>query len=415
MTIENKLSKFEKIFIKMVKIYVRVNSEHSFKFIFGNLEYPQIGNSKNIVNVKFTDSHNVFRRIFAEGSLGLGEAYCEGKIDVKDSDYKHFIMILTKTISDKKLLLKLSPLDIYYILKARLSNSFFKRKNQNENINSHYSLDDWFEDENDSNQFYLYWLNSPYIQYSCAKWDSNVKTLKEAQINKFEFYAKRLGIDENSKNKTLLDLGCGWGGFMFYLSEKYGLKSTGLTLSSAQVEYIKKEIKKRGLEKNVNVKHQNIHHMKGEWDYIVSVGVLEHIDDYDNLYKKTAACLSKTGRALFHSMFHTGFIYKPDSFLTKYIFPGGGTPNLKKNLKVFKKYFSHVDRNDLPNLSYPKTLSCWFDNFCTNADKIKKLLKEKSKCEDVEYAIRIFKHYLTLAYCGLSNSSGTVSNVLVYN
>jgi len=68
----------------------------------------------------------------------------------------------------------------------------------------------------------------------------------------------------------------------------------------------------------------------------------------------------------------------------------------------------------LPHLSYPKTLDRWFDNFSENEDEIRKLLIEKSKCKDVEYAIRVFKHYLTLANCGLTES-GVVSNVLIYN
>lgn len=410
----SKLNKFEKIFVKIVKAYVKTNPKHSFRFIFDDFNYPQIGNSEKVINVKFNNSHDVFHKIFTEGSLGLGESYCEGNIEVQDIDYKYFLMIFVKIASNKKLLLKLSPLDIFYVLKARLANPFYERENQSENINAHYSLGDWFENEEDSNQFYLYWLNSNYIQYSCGKWDKNTKTLEEAQINKFEFYAERLGIDKGSKNKTLLDLGCGWGGFMFYLAEKYGLKCTGLTLSKAQVGYVEQEIKKRRLTENVDVKYQNIHDMNGRYDYIVSIGVLEHIDDYDDLYKKTANCLNQNGKALFHAMYHMEFFHKTDAFLTKYIFPGGETPNLKKNLRIFKKYFSYVDRNDLPSLSYPKTLDCWFGNFCNNEDKIKQLLIEKSKCKDAEYSVRIFKHYLTLAYCSLLNSE-VVSNVLVYN
>tara|TARA_Y100000310_G_scaffold91953_1_gene89487 strand:+ start:3403 stop:4638 length:1236 start_codon:yes stop_codon:yes gene_type:complete len=409
-----KLSKFEKIFITITKIYVKNHPAHSFTYTFDNIQYPQIGDSKNNIKVTFHNSESVFTRIFTEGSLGLGESYCEGNIEVDDLDYKHFMMIFVKISSNKRLLLQLPLADIYQVVKAKLTKPPLEKMNQSENINTHYSLSDWFENEEDSNTFYLYWLNSKYIQYTCAKWDPTTKNLEEAQKNKFEFYAKRLGIDKTSKNKTLLDLGCGWGGFMFYLAETYGLKCTGLTLSNAQVHYIEEESKKRKLTGRVDVIHENAHNMTGTWDYIISIGLLEHIDDYDDLYSKTAKSLDKNGKALFHAIHHEHSPYIRDTFLDKYIFPGGATPNIYKNVKILKKYFSLVERNDLPKLSYPKTLDCWYRLFCKNQNKIKKLLQKKGRCKDPDYAIRIFKHYLTLSESALTNS-GLVSNILVYN
>jgi cyclopropane-fatty-acyl-phospholipid synthase len=201
---------------------------------------------------------------------------------------------------------------------------------------------------------------------------------------------------------------------MFYLAEHYGVHCTGLTLSTAQVQYVESQIAQRNLADRVQVKYQNIHDMQGQWDYIVSVGVLEHIADYDDLYRKTALALKDGGRALFHTMYHDHWFHKTDAFLAKYIFPGGTIPGVKRNQKIFRKYFKYVDRNDLPELSYPKTLACWFKNFCQHEEEIRQLLRDRSQCPDAERAIRIFKHYLTLAYCGLTNEA-IVSNTLVYN
>ncbi len=68
----------------------------------------------------------------------------------------------------------------------------------------------------------------------------------------------------------------------------------------------------------------------------------------------------------------------------------------------------------LPDMSYPKTLDYWYKDFCRNEDSIRKLLKEKGKYKNVEFSIRVFKHYLMLAYCGLTEA-GYVGNVLVSN
>lgn len=407
-----KFSSYEKVFINMTKNYASVYPDHSFQYYFDDYKLPLIGDSKNVVTVKFKHAKHVFKRIFEEGSIGLGEVYCEGLVDVKDKDYKHYLLMVVRTAYDKKLQSRLSFSDKMQVVKAKAISSFFTNKSQYKDINSHYSLDDWFSRDEDSNQFYFYWLNSPYIQYTCAKWDKNTKDLEEAQINKFKYYAKRLGIGKSSKGKTMLDLGCGWGGLMFYFAEHYGIKCTGITLSTAQASYIKKEIKKRKLDKLIEIKNINVHDMSGMYDYVISVGLLEHIDDYDDLYKKTSEHLKPGGRALFHAMFHEDKKDDPDPFLTKYIFPGGCVTNVNKSIKIMKKYFKKVTRKDLPDLSYPKTLTCWFDTFCKHEDKIKKLLKDSGKCKDIDFAIRTFKHYLILSYCGLT-ANGLVCNILL--
>lgn len=127
---------------------------------------------------------------------------------------------------------------------------------------------------------------------------------------------------------------------------------------------------------------------------------MEHITDYEDLYTKVSASLNKEGKALIHSIFHPSKEERiVDPFLSKYIFPGGGIPQLKKNLEIFGRHFGYVDVNELPQKSYPKTLECWFTAFCKNEKEIRKLLEEKSKVRDVDYAIRVYKHYFTSAYC----------------
>ena len=85
----------------------------------------------------------------------------------------------------------------------------------------------------------------------------------------------------------MLDLGCGWGGLMFYFADTYGLSCNGVTLSTAQAKYSNDEIKKRKMEGRVRVENINAHDMNGKYDYIIYVGILDHIDVSDDLYKKT--------------------------------------------------------------------------------------------------------------------------------
>ena len=153
-------NKFEEIFIRLVTAYVKKYNEHSFEICDDDKKCEPIGDSKNIVKVKFTNSNEVLQRIFIEGSLGLGEAYCEGMITVDDKLYKYFLFIFVRAAYDKKLLLSLPFSDIIVILKAKFNRKFFEKENKSENINAHYSLSDWFDNEKDANNFYLFWLNS---------------------------------------------------------------------------------------------------------------------------------------------------------------------------------------------------------------------------------------------------------------
>jgi cyclopropane-fatty-acyl-phospholipid synthase len=403
---------FTETFLKVVRHYVRYYGSHSFEFHLDEQAPVRIGSSPRIVRVAVGNAESVFRRIFTEGSLGLGESYCEGSINVNDADYKHFLFIFIRTLFNSKLLLRLSCLDLLRIACNNIGQAYFHRDSKYNDINCHYSLMDWFDSEQDSNRFYSYWLDSRYMHYSCALWGRNTRTVEEAQANKCEFYARRLGIDGSSAGKRLLDLGCGWGGFIFYIAEKYGIKCMGLTLSHAQATYVEDEIRRRQLTDRVSVHVDDMHNMTGKYDYIVSIGALEHIDDYEDLYGKTAECLDTRGSALFHSMFHRSRFYRGDPFMLKYIFIRGGTPRLASSLRLFQKHFRYVDRNDFPALSYSRTVQCWYDRFCAREGEIREHLKKKSKCRDIDFAVRTFKHYLMLGYCAQAER-GLVSNILL--
>ena len=190
---------YSAIFLRICRAYTAVYPECSFAISFDGNPQPMIGNGQRIIPVNIRNAEKTFQRIFEEGSMGLGESYCEGNIEVADIDYKHFVFIFVRVPKNWKVLWKLPFLDIIRIYRATHGKPTANRGTQSANINSHYSLSDWFEDEKDSNDFYLQWLATPYVQYSCGKWDAETKILEEAQENKLAFYAKRLGLDNDGQ------------------------------------------------------------------------------------------------------------------------------------------------------------------------------------------------------------------------
>lgn len=144
--------------------------------------------------------------------------------------------------------------------------------------------------------------------FSGAKYDGEFSlTLEEAQRAKHEFIAKSLNINKNSR---VLDMGCGWGAFMNYVTKVIGAECVGLTLSAGQA----KACQKNGL----NVYIKDCRTVKpadfGKFDAIVSVGAFEHFCSvkkfkageqeliYKNFFKTVYDLLPEKGRFYLQTM-----------------------------------------------------------------------------------------------------------------
>lgn len=411
---------FEDLFVTIVENYVAAFPQYSFSFVFDGYEHPRIGVGREVIRARFTRSKEVFRRICLEGSMGLGESYCEGLIDVEDRRYKEFLAVFVRTIYNNQnlllkpnLLLRHLPVVLSRFVTTKLLVNPFAKKDQHVNINNHYSLDEWFrDDEEDANRFFLSWLCSPYPQYSCGHWDASTRTLEEAQRNKFERFAAHLNLQAATSRHSLLDLGCGWGGWILYLGDHYDLSCTGITLSRSQTKYINARIARSG-NGRLRVQNKNVHDMDGEHDSITSFDMLEHIDDYDALIERTHRCLKPGGTALFQAGFDNDRIRKLDPFLEKYIFPGATIPNIRKITAIFRRHFRTVEVYSLDKLDYPRTIDAWYERFCRNQERIASILAEKGAVADVDYCMRVFKHYLAISSIALEAKKGACAHYIV--
>ena len=106
--------------------------------------------------------------------------------------------------------------------------------------------------------------------YSGAKYDGDFSmTLEEAQRAKHKFIADSLHIGKGSK---VLDMACGWGPFLTYITRERGAEGTGLTLSEGQAAACNKN--------GLNVVVQDCRYVKpedfGTFDAITCIGGLEH-------------------------------------------------------------------------------------------------------------------------------------------
>ncbi|HYV95102.1 MAG TPA: class I SAM-dependent methyltransferase [Chitinophagales bacterium] len=138
--------------------------------------------------------------------------------------------------------------------------------------------------------------------FSCAMYNGDFSlSLEEAQKAKHKFIADSLNIHEGSR---VLDLGCGWGALLRYVTRERGAEAVGLTLSGSQA----KACRKNGL--NVHVKDCRDVKVEdfGTFDAITCIGAFEHFSSpqdmiagrqqqiYRNFFKSVCSLLPSGGR-----------------------------------------------------------------------------------------------------------------------
>jgi len=131
-----------------------------------------------------------------------------------------------------------------------------------QDIEAHYDID---------NDFYALFLDEKYRAYTCAVWDE-ATSLEDAQSAKMHRMCDFSGIKDGAK---VMDVGCGWGGFMDYVVDHYkDTRVHGLTLSTEQTKYVETTKKK-----NVSIELCSWADYKApeeKYDAIVSICAFEH-------------------------------------------------------------------------------------------------------------------------------------------
>jgi cyclopropane-fatty-acyl-phospholipid synthase len=180
------------------------------------------------------------------------------------------------------------------------------------------------------NEFYRLFLDQPWMQYTCAYFTDWSESLEQAQVNKMEMVCRKLRL---RPGETLLDLGCGWGGFICYAAKYHGVRAHGVNLSKAQVELARERIRRMGLQDRVTVEEGDANAVTGSYDKVSAVGILEHIGivNYPRFMARLNDLLKDRGVLLLHMItrgaktssrrFHKS---RPEHRLfRKYVFPGG--------------------------------------------------------------------------------------------
>ncbi len=220
-----------------------------------------------------------------------------------------------------------------------------------------------------SNEFFRLWLDER-MHYTCAVFEREGETLEQAQVNK-----ARVLYDyaEMHADKRVLDIGCGWGSNLEYLTVHRGVKEAhGVTLSTAQSE----EIAARKLPGvKIWVEDFLTFQPKEKYDALISIEMIDHlcspaqanqglaIEIYRNYFKKCAECVKPGSYFGFQAILRNRVPrVRADiadmKFTADVIFPGGLNPRLEELVAAVNPYWEIVELKTR-RLDYGKTTGEW--------------------------------------------------------
>ncbi|QDE38570.1 cyclopropane fatty acyl phospholipid synthase [Luteibacter pinisoli] len=281
-----------------------------------------------------------YARVFAHGSLGLGEAYMDGWWDCPDLP-GFMARVLSSHVDES-----LRTLDTLLAhLKARFIN--LQRGDHAWDVGrQHYDLgNDLFEA-----------MLGKRLVYSCGYW-AEAWNLDDAQEAKLDLICRKLQLQPGQR---ILDIGCGWGEALKFAAERYGVSGVGITISKEQAEYARELC--RGLP--IEIRLQDYHELDERFDAILSVGMFEHVGgkNYRPWFEVARRCLRPDGLVLLHCIGSNGAPGRPDPWIEKYIFPNSMIPSMAQMASALENLFVVEDWHNF-GTDYDRTLVAWLANF----------------------------------------------------
>ena len=283
-----------------------------------------------------------YARVLSGGALGLGESYMDGWWDCKAVD--QFMTRLLGGRLDK--IVKGSNLSFFMmLLRARFSNA--------QSAKRAYIVGE--EHYDTGNDLFTLMLDER-MNYSCGFW-KEAESLNQAQEAKLDLICRKMQF---KPGMTVLEIGCGWGGFAKYAAENYGVSVYGVTISREQKKLAEDICK--GLDVTFELK--DYRELDTEYDRIVSIGMFEHVGykNYREYMEIANRCLKDDGLFLLHTIGRNTSEKTTDSWTNKYIFPNGMTPSTQQVGAATEGLFQIEDWHSFGQY-YDTTLMAWHENF----------------------------------------------------
>lgn len=321
------------------------------------------------------------RRVLASGDIGFAEGYMAGEWESPQlaallESFAHNYEHIQRLVDGHPLMRAVN-----WLAHKRRRNS---RSGSKKNIHAHYDL---------GNAFYASWLD-PTMTYSSARFTRPDIALGAAQREK---YASLARLMELGQGQSVLEIGCGWGGFAEFAAREIGARVTGITISQEQYDFARRRIFNAGLSERADIQLIDYRDVEGRFDRVASIEMFEAVgmEYWPAYFGKIHEVLEPGGIAglqiitIDDALF--GGYNKRTDFIQKYIFPGGMLPSEESLKPVIDRAglgWSNVERF---GQDYAETLKLWDERFQAAWDDIRRMggFDERFR--------RLWRFYL--AYC----------------
>jgi len=283
------------------------------------------------------------QRLLAQGALGFGEAYMEGKLRI-EGDLEAYLRLRHQFKHVRRSL---------RLIFATFLSSRSVPRDRKDQIAYHYDI---------GNDFFQMILDHKTMSYSAGRYETGSEELASAQQKKLALVCKWLNLPSGA---SVLDLGSGWGGFAQYAAKNLHWNITGYTLSNVQLTYCQQLIKTNKLEELVSFEYRDMLEdlPTTQFDGIAMIESIEHVGQkrLPHFFNQIRQVLKPGGSMAIQL---TGR-YKPhpmDQWTLKYVFPGGYLPGKEELLTAVTQAGFIVEefRDDTPD--YLRTMTKWIKN-----------------------------------------------------
>lgn len=232
---------------------------------------------------------------------------------------------------------------------------------------------------------YKAFLDKNYMVYTMAYYGAtdylprvnNELSLEQAQIDKYNLIIQRAEIKDG---QSILELGCGFGGFTTYLLEKFpNIRVTGINPSTVQATYLRETLpaKNKSFDNSrFTLIEKYFDELNTEdladnsFDRVISIGVLEAVTNLNKLFKLISRVLKPGGKTFHHFIVSMDtipqFLNAEDTLMADY-FPGGHIWPYAEPIR-HDQHLMPVNSWFVNGLNYWKTLDDWHKRFWNSID-----------------------------------------------
>ncbi len=299
------------------------------------------------------NNYGFARRVIMGGDIGMAESYIRGDWTTPDLTQLLYVFGLNENLVNSafagNMLVRLCRRALHRLRRNT-------REGSRHNIHAHYDL---------GNEFFAAWLG-PSMTYSSALFSAETADLPAAQRHKYEQLAKAI---ELQSGQTLLEIGCGWGGFAEFAAKTYGASVLALTISKEQHEFARRRIHEAGLAEKVEVRLQDYRDQSGHFDRIASIEMFEAVGEqfWPAYFNQLQQRLRPGGLAGIQTItvrdeLFDGYRRRVD-FIQRYIFPGGMLPSANILRSLGERFEIPMIHERVFGQDYAKTIAIWRTNF----------------------------------------------------